>query len=115
MGKSAPDSGYLRIRAVGYFSPIWSSSGQRLFYMRIDDKGRRIESSDIRGEKVTTIFSLKEYFWGGGLCLTPDGRILFPMSEPGPRLPVYNLWEIKVDAVTGKSMSEPDVSPVVRL
>jgi len=33
--------------------------------MRIDDKGRRIESSDIRGEKVTTIFSLKEYFWVG--------------------------------------------------
>src|SRR5439155_1100036 len=32
--------------------------------------------------------------------------LLFPMDEKGPRVEVFNLWEIKVDTATGRPLSE---------
>jgi serine/threonine protein kinase len=87
-----------------YIVPRWSTNGQRLFYIRIDAKDRALESCDIRGEKVTTIFSSKGIQWS--FCWAPDGRILFSLMEVGPRSSIWNLWEIKVDAATGKPISE---------
>jgi serine/threonine protein kinase/Tol biopolymer transport system component len=110
----ANGEGPRRIRAPsqpnqGYFGPMWSSNGKRLFYIRDFDSARSIESCDLRGEQVTNIFPSKngqKYFHGWealhSLCWAPDGRILFSMQETGP----FNIWEIKVDAVTGRPLSE---------
>jgi eukaryotic-like serine/threonine-protein kinase len=110
----ANGEGPRRIRAPsqpnqGYFGPVWSSNGQRLFYIRDVDSARSIESCDLRGEQVTNIFPSKtgqKYAWPWealhNLCWAPDGRILFSMQESGP----FNLWEVKVDAVTGRPLSE---------
>ena len=41
--------------------PVWSPNGKRLLYLRIDgQRGRSIESCDLRGEQVTTIFSSQQ-------------------------------------------------------
>jgi serine/threonine protein kinase len=101
-----------RIRASSqpdpnYFRPVWSSSGKRLFFRRHDDrdKSEAIESCDLAGGKVTTIFSTKQQIrWD--LCWVPDGRILFPMAQE-PQPSIFNLWEIKVDEATGQPVSQP--------
>jgi eukaryotic-like serine/threonine-protein kinase len=102
----------------GYFGPVWSSSGQRLFYLRDEDDARSIESCDLRGEQVTNIFPSKgaqKYpaAWEAmhSLCWIPDGRILVSMqqNEPANAMKVgdvFNLWEIKVDPLTGRALSE---------
>jgi hypothetical protein len=93
----------------GYLEPVWSSNGRRLFYIRDADHARSIESCDLRGEQVTNIFPSRTgqkyvYPWEAmhSLCWAPDGRILFSMQETGP----FNVWEIKVDAATGRPLSE---------
>ena len=97
-----------RIRAASepnqsYFGPVWSSNGQRLFYFH---NGREIESCDLRGEKVTTIFSSKENCGLWSYCLAPEGRILFVLYESQPASLTADLWEIKADTATGRPLSE---------
>lgn len=108
----ANGEGPRRIRAPSqsgqaYFGPVWSSDGKRLFYIRDFDANRTIESCDLRGEQVTNIFPSGQKYAHGwdalhSLCWVPDGRILFSMRETGP----FNLWGIKVDAATGRPLSE---------
>jgi eukaryotic-like serine/threonine-protein kinase len=93
----------------GYFGPVWSSNGQRLFYIRDLNGARWIESCELQGDHVTRIFPTKDgqkYLHGWevlhSLLWVPDGRLLFSMQETGP----FNLWEIKVDAATGLPLSE---------
>jgi Tol biopolymer transport system component len=87
-----------------YLLPVWSSNGQRLFYVHNSQKDASIESCDVRGQDVTTTFSTKV---GIAFCGSPDGRIFFAMQEPGIQaLSNPNLWEIKVDAATGRPLSE---------
>jgi Tol biopolymer transport system component len=89
------------------FRPVWSPNGQRLFYRRSDDKYHAIESCDLAGENVTTIFSTKnDNSMRWDLCWVADGRLIFPMAEAGPQAGIFNLWEIKVDGVTGAPLSE---------
>ncbi len=106
----ANGEGPYKIRAASqsgdYMLPVWSTNGQRIFYIRIKANDRVLESCDIRGEKVTTIFSAKENRGLNSLCWAPDGRILFSLAEVGPRSLIVNLWEIKVDTATGKPISE---------
>src|SRR5207244_11662850 len=40
------------------------------------------------------------------LCWAPDGRLLVPMDDKGPRVTTFNLWDIKVDPATGRPLSE---------
>jgi eukaryotic-like serine/threonine-protein kinase len=88
----------------GFPPAAWSSNGQRLFYCR---DGQEIESCDLRGEKVTTIFPSKERSFIWTFCLTPDGRILFVMHEwQSGRSLSADLWEIKVDTAAGRPLSE---------
>ena len=88
-----------------YWSPVWSSNGKRLFYVRAFDNDQSIESCDLRGDDVTTTFSPKVRVWN--LCGAKDGRIFFAMQEPGLGTNNGNLWEIKADAETGRRLSEP--------
>jgi serine/threonine protein kinase len=94
----------------GYLGPVWSSNGQRLFYIRDFDNTRWIESCNLHGEQVTTVYPLgtgKKYshFYDAlhSLCWAADGRIFFLMPEPGQP---FNVWEIKVDASTGRPLGE---------
>jgi len=112
----AHGEGARRVRAPsqanhGYFGPVWSPNGKRLFYIRDNSSARWIESCDLAGDHVTTIFPSKDgqkYSHGWdvlhSLCWAPDGRLLFSMQKnEGP----FNLWEIKVDAGTGQRLEEP--------
>ena len=86
--------------------PVWSPNGQRILYFRTDDHGRSIESCDLRGEQITPFSSQAT-----DLCVphwSTDGRIiqLCARKEAGLSESNVNLWETKVDAGTGRPLSE---------
>lgn len=65
-----------------YRTPVWSSNGERLYYLQTCENDFSIESCDMQGEHVTTTFSSKAPI--GYLCGATDGRIFLTMREPGP-------------------------------
>ena len=86
---------------------VWSPDGQRIAYLKsystAQETGIVIESVDLKGSAPTRILSdsrLQDFYW------SPDGRILFSLMEEGTWPPDSNLWEIKIDANTGKTTSE---------
>ena len=89
-----------------FMGPVWSPNGQRILYRRIDDHGQSIESCDLRGEQVTTFLSPANDL--GSPSWTRDGRIIQILREK-ERVPFKsndNLWETKVDGITGRPLSE---------
>ena len=86
----ANGEGPRRVRAPsqpndGFFGPVWSSNGKRLFYIRDFDSARSIESCDLAGEQVTKIFPSKggqkyRYGWDvlHSLCWVPMDGSSFP-------------------------------------
>jgi Tol biopolymer transport system component len=94
-----------------YLAPVWLTNGERIFYIRDDRHAHWIESCDMHGKQVTSIYPSKsglEYSaeWEGiqGYCWARDGRILFSLKEKGRRAGPASLWEIKVDATTGRPL-----------
>jgi Tol biopolymer transport system component len=85
------------------FNPIWSPDGQRLFYFH---PGRGIESSDLRGAKITIVRPSQENTSPVSMCLTPEGRLLFSMFEFRPASLAMDVWEIKVDTATGRALGQ---------
>jgi serine/threonine protein kinase/Tol biopolymer transport system component len=86
--------------------PVWSPGGQRIAYWRGHGSEASIESRDLKGEHLTTIFSdPRFYVWN--LWWFLDGRMLFTAGEPGPNQNDSGLWEIQVDPKTGHPLSSP--------
>jgi len=85
--------------------PVWSPNGQRILYLRTDDRGRSSESCDLRGEQIISFSSPAT-----DVCVphwSTDGRIiqLLQKKEAGLSETNVNLWETKVDAA-GRPLSE---------
>ena len=101
--------------------PQWSWRGDRIVYKRFVRQGNRedksIESRDLEGGSMTTLVSERQV--GGFLLLEDPGgrsagqtlmledRLVFVRGEPIPRHRDQNLWEVSVDAETGKPVGEP--------
>jgi Tol biopolymer transport system component len=93
----------------GFGGVAWSPNGERMAYVKYhqapDKLENSIESLDLTGGQPTLILSdpkLKQ-----DLSWLPDGRIVFSLSEPEPNDGDSNLWEIRVDARSGKPRGEP--------
>jgi eukaryotic-like serine/threonine-protein kinase len=97
------------------FRVVWSPDSQRIAYerFRLGPAGTRcsIENRDLKGGQPTVLLSdpkLATGFRSGGWWLA-DGRLIYSLGEVAPRTGAMdtNLWEIKVDAASGKPASEP--------
>jgi hypothetical protein len=91
---------------------VWSPDGQRIAYFRYHRKPDRcvIESRALKGGQPTVLVSDPRICAiVGSLWWAPDGRIIYPMPEPEPKLGFSdaNLWETRVDTRTGQALSEP--------
>jgi len=93
-------------RGPSFGGPVWSPNGQRILYFRNDDHGRSIESCDLRGERVIPFSSQAT-----DVCVphwSTDGRIIQLLQKDEAVLTgtTVNLWETKVDAASGRPLSE---------
>jgi Tol biopolymer transport system component/DNA-binding winged helix-turn-helix (wHTH) protein len=96
-------------------SPAWSPDGSKLAYTR----GKNFYTSSVRGtiefvdlqsQRVRSLFQVTSAGWfatlDGPLAWTPDGRLIYRLSEPPPRQLDSNLWSIALDR-QGKVTGEP--------
>jgi eukaryotic-like serine/threonine-protein kinase len=84
---------------------MWFPNGRRLGYIRERTWKQKlgIESCDLRGESVTTLFSGS---WLSDMFLLSDGRILYSIAEQMNRVQ-SSLWEISTDIETGQARGTP--------
>ncbi len=86
----------------------WSPEGRRLAFLQYRSDAQKydvaIVAFDSQTGKQEVLFSdhrLDSFGW------VADGRIIFSRAEPGSRQAESNLWELPVDAASGKAGGEP--------
>jgi Tol biopolymer transport system component len=92
----------------GFSQGMWSPDGQRLAYIRTQQRGpvreqASIETCDLKGASRTVVVSdrgLEGFWW------LPDGRIVYSRQE-SPGSGDYNLWQIGVDTRAGTPTGKP--------
>jgi serine/threonine protein kinase/DNA-binding winged helix-turn-helix (wHTH) protein len=91
----------------GFDGGEWSPDGQRLslgFARQVDDKLEvNIVSRGLKGEPAVVAIpgGIVDHTW------SPDGRIIYSLSEPGPVRDSCNYWGKRIDAGTGKPLEAP--------
>jgi Tol biopolymer transport system component len=95
----------------GFYYAHWSPDGGRITYQRShrapDKMECSIETHDLHGGKPTTVLSDSRLCVNGDPWWSPDGRIIYTLTEPQPNQNGGNLWGIRVDARTGARISDP--------
>jgi eukaryotic-like serine/threonine-protein kinase len=98
------DTGENSSLGVYTFSP----DGQRLLYSRTDESGTTVMSGDVKGSPPTTVFSSTETEkMGQDLTWLPDGRLIYPVPEPGTFAATCNYWAVRLDERTGHVIEKP--------
>ena len=100
-------------------SVAWSPSGERIAFQRFYLEGGesvryRIETVDIARGALATVFEKTHYSNYGMDHVFPedilwlsDGRIVFAVREPAPRIRDSNLWAVKMDEASGRPLADP--------
>jgi Tol biopolymer transport system component len=81
----------------------WTPGGKRISYLQArrgaELRDLRIDTIDLNGGNPVTAISDDK---AGAYVWLPDGRLIFSLRELTPRETDTNLWQIRVDPVTGK-------------
>ena len=92
----------------GFLGAESSPGGQRLAYLShretLNERGNTIESRDLKGGSAVAIIGaegVRDYSW------SPDGRMIYSLSEPGPLGESCNYWATRIDTRTGHSIEKP--------
>jgi len=92
--------------SLGAFA--WAPDGQYLIYSRLDESGTTIVSRDLKGGPPTTLFPppemekiIQDFTW------LADGRLIYPVREPGAVQDTCNYWSTRLDARTGQMIEKP--------
>lgn len=96
-----PPPGYRFLESLA-----WSPDGRRLAYGKLSLAGDEfaIESYDLDTRQTSEILSDPK---AGAFCWTADGRIVYARVENHPIETSANLWEVSVDARTGRVRGQP--------
>ena len=85
-----------------------SPDGRRLAYLNHretpNERKNTLESRDIRGGPAAPIIdasNVRDFSW----C--PDGRMIYSVSEPGPKEETCNYWAIQVYPLSGRPTQRP--------
>jgi serine/threonine protein kinase/dipeptidyl aminopeptidase/acylaminoacyl peptidase len=86
----------------------FSPDGQRLLYSRTDESGTTVMSRDLKGGPPTTVFSPSETEKvPPDLTWLPDGRLIYPVPDPGTFAATCNYWAMQLDGRTGQVIQKP--------
>lgn len=113
-------------------SPVWSPDAKSIAYWRGEETaqvgggflpGGYIEVRPASGGPAKTAVSasnlpksiIPSCTWERCLCWSPDGRLIFPVSQPhesSPRPTSYSLWRVRMDPFNAGASSKPErISP----
>lgn len=92
-----------------YFMPTWAPDGKRFSYVEYRKSAgnfyvRLVSRNAAGGDPVTVVDNpnVREF-----LYLPPGNRILFTLRQTAPNPDDANLWDIRIDPVTGKPEGQP--------
>ena len=86
----------------------FSPDGQRLLYSKTDESGTTVLSGDLNGSSPITVFSPSETeMIQMDLTWLPDGRLIYPVREPGGVPATCNYWSVRLDERTGHALEKP--------
>jgi len=95
----------------GFWYARWSPDAKRIAYQRFrrtpNGEECSIETRDLEGGKPTTILSDARLCDAGYPWWSPDGRIIYTLTEPEPNQTTGNLWGVRVGAKTGARLGDP--------
>jgi Tol biopolymer transport system component len=98
--------------ATGYMQVVWSPDGTRIAYLKIHQMVDyalecSLEDRDLLGGSPVVVQT------GANLCQnpqgiwwSPDGRLIFSLAEPSPTVNDSNLWQVTLEARTGKPLDK---------
>lgn len=93
---------------------IWSPDSRRVLYFHVFDREGRLEcaleNSAVDNERPVVLISDTRlcYSQAQSSSWLPDGRVMFPFSEPNFNYRNFNLWGVSVDLLTGKPTARPE-------
>ncbi len=97
-----PDEGY------HLFAPTWFPNDKRILYAKFrianGETTVALESRDLKGNDPVVLLSnrhLTDFCWG------QSGRLIYALREPPPNQYDSNLWELRLDELTGKPKGTP--------
>jgi serine/threonine protein kinase/Tol biopolymer transport system component len=98
------DTGGISSLEVYTFSP----DRQRILYSSTDQSGTTIMNGDLKGSPPTIVFSPTETEKIRlDLTWLPDGRLIYPVPEPGSFAASCNYWAVRLDERTGRVLEKP--------
>jgi eukaryotic-like serine/threonine-protein kinase len=98
--------------STGFTQVVWSPDGGRIAYLAVHQASGAfacdLETRDLQAGPAVLVAA------GDNLCQNPQGfwwapdnRLIFSRAEPAPNANDSNLWEVKLDPRTGKSVDDP--------
>jgi eukaryotic-like serine/threonine-protein kinase len=98
--------------ATGFTQVVWSPDGSRIAYLKVHQASGAfdcaIEDRDLQGGPAVLVTADDKLCQNPqGFWWEPDGRLIFSLAEPMPRLNDSNLWEVRLDPRTGKPGNKP--------
>jgi len=105
---------------TGFMHVVWSPDGGRIGYLKIhqtlDSFECAFEHRDRQGGSPVTALTSRNLLQATGrdLCHVPQGfwwgpggRLVFSLNESWPNIHDFNLWEVKLDAQSGRPTDKP--------
>src|SRR5438876_1672186 len=86
---------------------IWTQTGDRVIYVRLDESGDTLLSRDLKGGPVTTLLPASEMKRMKDPSWLPDGRVIYSIEEADAIGNACNLWTMRLNTRTGELIEKP--------
>jgi len=86
---------------------IWTQTGDRVIYVRLDESGDTLVSRDLKEGSITTLLPASEMKRMRDPSWLPDGRVIYSIEEADAIGNACNLWTMRLNTRTGELIEKP--------